>query len=120
VLPIFSYSPYKHHDVYHSIDYPNSKSDYYLLKKGEASFIDRDSVIKLNELRTISIRRIKYKQRGRLLPDSEKFKEIELLVITKYFNEYVFKYNQLKKDNATYVERIAELEKTIDELKRKE
>ena len=35
VLPIFSYDPYKHPDVYHPIDHPNSKSDIFLLKKCE-------------------------------------------------------------------------------------
>lgn len=30
VLPIFSYDPLKHPDVYHPIDHPDSKSDMFL------------------------------------------------------------------------------------------
>ena len=34
VLPIFSYNPDKHIDIYHPIDFPLSKSHLFLLKKG--------------------------------------------------------------------------------------
>ena len=50
VLPIFSYDPHKHPNVYHPIDNPNSKSDMFLLKNSEFSFISHDSVLKLNEM----------------------------------------------------------------------
>lgn len=46
VLPIFSYNPVKHTDVYHPVDFPNSKSDMYLLKSSDFSFISHDSVFK--------------------------------------------------------------------------
>ena len=46
VLPIFSYDPAKHPDVYHHIDNPASKSDMFLLKGSEFSFINHDSVLK--------------------------------------------------------------------------
>ena len=39
VLPIFSYNPLKHLDVYHPVDYPESHSDLFLLKSSEFSFI---------------------------------------------------------------------------------
>ena len=35
VLPIFSYDSQKYPDVYHPVDFPNSKSDVYLLKSTE-------------------------------------------------------------------------------------
>ena len=85
VLPIFSYNPSKHLDVYHPIDYPNSKSDMFLLKHSEFSFIKHDSVLKLNDIRTVSINRILYSQNGRISPSSDTYKQIEKLVLQKYF-----------------------------------
>lgn len=58
VLPVFSYHPHKHPDVYHPIDFPDSKSDLFLLKSSEFSFITHDSVLKLNDIRSVSINRI--------------------------------------------------------------
>ena len=64
VLPIFSYDPAKHPDVYHPTDNPTSKSDMFLLKSSEFSFINHDSVLKLNDIRTVSINRILYQHKG--------------------------------------------------------
>lgn len=61
VLPIFSYSSAKHPDVFHPIDFPNSKSDLFLLKSQDFSFLSHDSVLKLNDIRTTSINRRKQK-----------------------------------------------------------
>ncbi len=58
VLPIFSYNPLKHLDVYHPIDFPDSKSDLFLLKALDFPFITHDSILKLNDIRTVSIHRI--------------------------------------------------------------
>lgn len=58
VLPIFSYDSIKHPDVYHPVENNQSKSDLYLLKKEDYSFIQHDSVMKLNDIRTVSINRI--------------------------------------------------------------
>ena len=80
VLPIFSYDPAKHPDVYHHIDNPASKSDMFLLKASEFSFINHDSVLKLNDIRTVSINRILYQQNGMIPPVSDTYKQIEQLV----------------------------------------
>ena len=58
VLPIFSYDSLKHPDIYHPDDYPHSKSDMFLLKSSDFPFITHDSVLKLNDIRTVSINRI--------------------------------------------------------------
>lgn len=87
VLPIFSYSPSKHPDVYHSIDFPNSKSDLFLLKSEDFSFLTHDSVLKLNDIRTVSINRILYQHTGRIDLNSDTYKQIESLVLQKYFPE---------------------------------
>lgn len=61
VFPIFSYDPQNHPDIYHPVDNNTSKSDLYLLKKADYAFIQHDSVMKLNDIRTVSINRILYR-----------------------------------------------------------
>lgn len=97
VLPIFSYDPHKHTDVYHPVDFPTSKSDKFLLKSSEFSFISHDSVLKLNDIRTVSINRILYQQSGRINPSSDTYREIESLVLRKYFPSFLYDYENNKK-----------------------
>lgn len=85
VLPIFSYNPHKHPDTYHPVDNPNSKSNMFLLKNSEFSFITHDSVLKLNDIRTVSVNRILYQHNGQISPLSNTYKKIENLVLQKYF-----------------------------------
>lgn len=96
VLPIFSYCPSKHLDVFHPSDFPTSKSDMYLLKSDEFPFIRHDSVLKLNDLRTVSINRILYQHEGAIVPSSNTYKNIEQLVLQKYFPEVRYNYNLTK------------------------
>ena len=97
VLPIFSYDPHKHTDVYHPVDFPTSKSDMFLLKSSEFSFISHDSILKLNDIRTVSINRILYQQSGRIDPSSDTYKEIESLVLRKYFPSFIHDFENNKK-----------------------
>lgn len=97
VLPIFSYDPHKHTDVYHPVDFPTSKSDMFLLKSSEFSFISHDSILKLNDIRTVSINRILYQQSGRIDPSSDTHKEIESLVLRKYFPSFIHDFENNKK-----------------------
>ncbi len=94
VLPIFSYDPLKHPDVYHPVDYPDSKRNLFLLKSSEFSFISHDSVLKLNDLRTVSVNRILYQQNGRIVPTSATYKQIESLTLQKYFPGFYYDYKQ--------------------------
>ncbi len=94
VLPIFSYDPHKHLDIYHSVDSSNSKSDMFLLKSNEFSFITHDSLLKLNDIRTVSVNRILYQQKGRILPSSDTYKQIEKLVLQKYFPTFYYDFKQ--------------------------
>lgn len=96
VLPVFSYNPTKHMDVYHPVDFPNSKSDLFLLRSSEFSFISHDSVLKLNDIRSISVNRILYQQTGSISPLSDTYKEIERLTFQKYFPSYAYKYDKLQ------------------------
>ena len=97
VLPIFSHDPAKQTDVYHPVDHPKSQSDMFLLKSSEFSFISHDSLLKLNDIRTVSINRILYQQSGRIDPSSDTYKEIETLVLRKYFPSFLFDYEQNNK-----------------------
>lgn len=96
VLPIFSYNPTKHIDVYHPIDFPDSKSDMFLLKSNDFAFINHDSVLKLNDMRTVSVNRILYQQAGTISLSSDTYKKIEKLVLHKYFPEFIHEYKQSK------------------------
>ena len=97
VLPVFSYDPQKHTDIYHPVDFPTSKSDMFLLKSSEFSFISHDSILKLNDIRTVSINRILYQQSGRIDPSSDTYKEIESLVLRKYFPSFIHDFENNKK-----------------------
>ena len=127
VLPIFSYNPQKHQDVYHPIDNNNSKSDLYLLKSSDYLFIQHDSVMKLNDIRTISINRILYQQKdGRIDIESLEYKAIEELVLNKYFPGFLYEFKncildkeQLEAELCKQKQEITELETKIIELEAK-
>ncbi|MCD8014712.1 MAG: bZIP transcription factor [Lachnospiraceae bacterium] len=110
VLPIFSYNVQKHTDVYHPVDFPNSTSDMFLLKSSEFSFISHDSVLKLNDLRTVSINRILYKQSGQISPSSDTYKQIETLVLKKYFPSFQYDFEQSLQSILALQENISNLE----------
>ena len=124
ILPIYSYNPKYHTNVYHPVDFPDSKSDLYLLKNSEFSWINHDSVLKLSDIRTVSINRILYQHEGaRIDPATDTYKHIEVLVLKKYFAEFYheFENNQktierLKEDNARLKEEVALLEKEKKQL----
>ncbi len=115
VLPIFSYDAARHTDVYHPIDFPTSKSNMFLLKSSEFSFISHDSVLKINDIRTVSINRILYQQSGRIGSCSDTYKEIETLVLRKYFPSFLYDYEQNNKTIKSQTEQISTLskEKTV-------
>ena len=110
VLPIFSYAPAKHPDVYHPIDYPTAKSDMFLLKNSEFSFISHDSVLKLNDIRTISVNRILYQHKGVIPLTSNTYKQIEQLVLRKYFPGFYYDYEQLQQKATSFEEQQKESE----------
>ena len=117
VLPIYSYDPKKHTNVYHPVDFPNSKGDLYLLKNSEFSWINHDSILKLNDIRTVSINRIQYKHSGNIEPTTDTYKSIETLVLKKYFAEFHHEFEADKKTNEILKEDNTELTEEVDELK---
>lgn len=115
VLPIFSYDPHKHPDVYHPLDFPTSKSDMFLLKSSEFSFISHDSVLKLNDIRTVSINRILYQKSGRIHPTSDTYKQIEFLALRKYFPSF---FHDFEQNNKTIESLNSQLKTITDEKNR--
>lgn len=120
VLPIFSYDPNKHSDIYHPTDSPDSKSNLFLLKSSEFSFITHDSVLKLNDIRTVSVNRILYQQNGRIDPSSDTYKQIETLTLRKYFPHFYYAFEQNIRTITELNEQIKSLEtenkKLMEEL----
>ena len=116
VLPIFSYNPTKHPDIYHPIDYPQSKSDLFLLKSEEFSFVTHHSVLKLNDLRTISINRILYQHSGTIPPSSTTYKKIEELVLQKYFPCFLYDFTQMQQKLITIETSLKDKERDIESL----
>ncbi len=114
VLPIFSYDPSKHTNVYHPLDFPTSKSDLFLLKNSDFPFISHDSILKLNDIRTVSINRILYQHSGRINPSSETYHQIENLVLSKYFPEAAYSLKQNQKIIQSLTEQINLLQKKND------
>lgn len=70
----------------------------YLLKSSEFSFINHDSVLKLNDIRTVSVNRILYQQNGQIPPPSNTYKQIEQLVLKKYFPDFYHDYKERLED----------------------
>ncbi|MDO5398552.1 MAG: hypothetical protein Q4G33_11560 [bacterium] len=121
VLPICSYNINidSHKKAYHPVDNPNTKSNLFLLKQSEFTFLTHDSVLKLNDIRTVSIARIKYKQHdGYLNPHSDTYKDIEKRVFSKYFHNYSYEYDKLTKENKKLREEIDKLKKLNLELQK--
>ena len=84
----------------------------YLLKSCDFSFIVHDSVLKLNDIRTVSINRILYKHKGDIPPNSDTYKEIESLVLQKYFPDFYYRFRKSTLEITSLKEKISELERT--------
>ena len=119
VLPICSYDAElpEHRDVIHPIDNPESSSNYFLLKGKDYSFLSHDSVLKLNDLRSVSISRIKYKHKsGHISTSSATYRAIEYYAFSKHFPAYSYKYNKLKKQNDKLQKNVSFLQATLDDI----
>lgn len=117
VLPIYSYKPESIKvPPLHIIDNPNGNSNFYLLKQSEFPFLKHDSIIKLNDIRTVSDARVKYSHNVSIPPDSDTYKFIENCVFRRYFPAISFDYNQLKTDYKNAIQRNNAESKRIQEL----
>jgi len=100
VLPIFSYNKTleSHKSAYDPKTNPDYSSDYYLLRSIDFDFIKHDSVLKLNDLRSISVNRKLYKHKGKMDIGSDAYKDIENLAIRKHFASFYFDFCKLKEN----------------------
>ncbi|MBS4931764.1 MAG: hypothetical protein KH020_10675 [Clostridiales bacterium] len=115
VLPIFSYIEGKHLDIYDPET--NPKGDFFLLKNNEFDFIKHDSVLKLNDLRSVSTNRILYSHNsGRMNIESKTYKIIEELVVQKYFYNFFHEYCIVSKQKEELEEEIKNKDDKINEL----
>lgn len=124
VLPIYSYKPASVKiPPLHITDNPNGNGDFYLLKRSEYSFLGHDSVVKLNDIRTVSVARIKYSHNVSIPSSSDTYKFIESCAFRRYFPSVSYEYDKLKTDYENVVrksksdsEQIAALQKHIEAL----
>lgn len=115
-LPICSYNAKiaEHKNAIHPVDNPTGKGNYFLLKSSEFSFLTHDSVLKLNDIRTLSFARIKYRQNnGYLDPRSDTYKAIEQLANIKYFPEYARERDNLKAENTAMQEQLGRIKQYL-------
>jgi len=121
VLPIFSFlsSNEKHIRAYHPIDNPDEKQDLFLMKCSEFIFLKNDSVLKLNDIRSVSVNRVVYSYQYRIGIDTDTYKKIESLVIQKYFNQFHFQYRKLLEHNEFLQKELDGANSEKDELEKK-
>lgn len=95
VLPIFTYRSEAHDKDLYSPEKKNG--NLYLLKASEHSFLKHDSVLKLQDLRCISTKRLLYRQNGGYIPINSKiYKEIELLAFSRVFPQFHYELMELR------------------------
>ena len=68
------------------------------MKSSDFSFIKHDSVLKLSDLRTVSINRKLYSHFDRMDINGDTYKEIENLVLQKYFYQFYYNFSKLQND----------------------
>lgn len=115
VLPIYTYKPDpKEEPPLHIQDNPHGNSIFYLLKKQEYTFLRHDSVIKLNDMRTVSRSRIKYAHNAAISPSSSTYAFIENRAFRHYFPSISYAYDQLKEEHAKAMQEIDRLQKIVE------
>ena len=72
--------------------------------------------MKLNDIRTVSINRILYQQNGMIPLVSDTYKQIEQLVLQKYFPSFYYDYNQLQQKTFSQEEQLKENDTALNEL----
>lgn len=120
VLPICTYNrKYKEHkEAFHLVDNntkESKKSICYLIKKNEFSFISRDSVIKLDDLKSISKNRLIYNQ-GKMDINSDIFKSIEAKVIQRFFQDFYFNFVRMQSEIESKDNELNELKEIKEQM----
>lgn len=109
VVPITTYNANNplYSNAYHLIDNPNGNKRYYLIKQSEyPQFLDHDSVIKCNDIKTVSYKRFLGQKMG-----SIKGKTLESLLTLVYQNIFPTIDYQTKQQLQSLKNKVQELEK---------
>lgn len=88
----------------------------FLLRSNEVSFITHDSVLKLNDIRTVSVNRILYQHSGSIPLSSDTYKKIEELVLQKYFPGFMYNFTQMKEKLTTLENNLKENKSHLEAL----
>jgi chromosome segregation ATPase len=88
----------------------------FLLKNSDFSFISHDSVLKLNDIRTVSVNRILYQQHGVIPLSSDTYKKIEELVLQKYFPSFMYEYANMEQKLSNTEATLSEKEEALQAL----
>lgn len=101
VFPITTYDISRdgHSNAFHRIDNPNSTSRFMLLKASEYSFLEHDSVVKIEELRLVSLKRVISKC-GTIDILSDDFQFIMSSSLKQLFPTIDYELNLVKKENS--------------------
>ena len=108
VLPIFSYLQKYQKDVYDCV--ANSTGNLFFLSSVKYPFLKRDSLLKLNDIRTVSIDRILYFQDNGFDIKSELYKTIIRLVFEKYFPDISYQFKNMEEENENQKNEIEKLQ----------
>lgn len=121
VLPISSFDPKKaaHTKAYNYKGNNSVKCKLYFLSKTSYPFLEHDSVLKLDDLRTVSTKRIKYKHKGKINSNSDTYNEITKLVFGNCFPSYSYMYDSVMAENEKLKNLVAELQNQIKSLTNK-
>lgn len=112
VLPIFTYRETNHKkDLYDPATSKGRQGNLYLIHACDYSFIKHDSVLKLNDLRSISIKRLLFKQpNGSMSPSSDEYKQIVELAFSRHFPEQHYEMRSLREEISNLKAKLASFE----------
>lgn len=112
VVPITTVNEKIHNNPYH-IDNPTGDIRYFLLKAFECDFLDHDSVIKCNDIKTVSYLRIKQKVGS--IPNPLLY-AIKRVTLKNVFPTIDYDYNVLKDENKKLKAEIDALKSEINDI----
>lgn len=106
VVPITTLNSKIHINSYHPTDNRTGNRKYFLMKAYDNDFLDHDSVIKCNDIKTVSYLRINRKV-GSI--SDELLQEITYITFKNIFPTIDYKYNNLMNENIKIKKEIAEI-----------
>lgn len=74
-------------------------------------------MLKVNDVRTVSVNRILYKHNGKIDLSSNTYKQITFLVFQKYFPDFCYEFKQYMQTISLLQNKITELENIQNTLK---